>query len=248
MKLTLEIRKPGWVPSRIPKWSRPLVLVLTLAIGVPVVLATDGFIDVPTSSLHHDDVNRLATAGVTVGCGVDASSNPLFCPNFAVTREQMATFLVRGLGRIAEAGWYNMILTPADADGTPVTIVIATGIPATALESSGYLKIDGYATFTANDPNPCRVSVGGSIRDGVGGPQLSEVPTSPPQQSLLPGGYATVAFNDVVQVGSGTYEIVMSASAYDVTSTDGCASTVGGNIAVTYIPFDGDANNPPPAP
>jgi hypothetical protein len=43
-----------------------------------------------------DDINRLAAAGITKGC--NPPDNNLFCPTDPVTREQMATFLARGLG------------------------------------------------------------------------------------------------------------------------------------------------------
>jgi hypothetical protein len=41
-------------------------------------------------SIHEGDINRIAAAGITLGC-----SPGLFCPERAVTREQMASFLVR---------------------------------------------------------------------------------------------------------------------------------------------------------
>jgi hypothetical protein len=44
-------------------------------------------------SLHQDDINRLAQAGVASGCG-----SAQFCPSGDVSRDQMASFLVRGLG------------------------------------------------------------------------------------------------------------------------------------------------------
>jgi spore germination protein YaaH len=43
-------------------------------------------------SLHEGDINRLAAAGISAGCGPGR-----FCPNAAVTRAQMASFLVRAL-------------------------------------------------------------------------------------------------------------------------------------------------------
>jgi len=46
------------------------------------------------------DINRLAQAGVTLGC--DSSGN--YCPNGLVTRGQMAAFLVRAYGYTAGAG------------------------------------------------------------------------------------------------------------------------------------------------
>ena len=53
-----------------------------------------GFLDVTTSSVHHDSINRLFATGITVGC----SQEPLlFCPHDATTRAHAATFLHRAL-------------------------------------------------------------------------------------------------------------------------------------------------------
>ena len=56
--------------------------------------ATSGitFSDVPPANAFAKDIDRLATAGITSGCG-----NGRFCPNDAVTRGQMAAFLQRAL-------------------------------------------------------------------------------------------------------------------------------------------------------
>lgn len=51
-------------------------------------------------SPHEPDINRIAAAGLTLGCG---GSN--FCPSSVVTREQMASFLVRA---------YSLPTTTAD--------------------------------------------------------------------------------------------------------------------------------------
>ncbi|HJR92219.1 MAG TPA: S-layer homology domain-containing protein [Acidimicrobiia bacterium] len=47
-------------------------------------------------SVFEADIDRLATAGVTLGC--NPPTNDQFCPNAEVTREQMASFLTRALG------------------------------------------------------------------------------------------------------------------------------------------------------
>ncbi len=44
------------------------------------------------SSAHEADINRLAASGITGGCAAGR-----FCPSASVTREQMASFLARGL-------------------------------------------------------------------------------------------------------------------------------------------------------
>ena len=53
--------------------------------------ATDAFTD-DSASPHQADINALANAGVTTGCGPG-----VFCPDVAVTRQQMASFLTRAL-------------------------------------------------------------------------------------------------------------------------------------------------------
>jgi hypothetical protein len=52
----------------------------------------DFFID-DGGSVHQDDINRLAASGITTGCTATT-----FCPTAGVSREQMASFLVRGFG------------------------------------------------------------------------------------------------------------------------------------------------------
>ncbi len=46
-------------------------------------------------SIYEWDINRLAAAGITSGC--NPPTNNRYCPNSAVSRGQMATFLARGL-------------------------------------------------------------------------------------------------------------------------------------------------------
>ena len=62
---------------------------LVRALGLPST--TQDFFTDDDSSIHQADINRLAAAGVTGGCGPG-----IFCPGSNVTREQMASFLVRG--------------------------------------------------------------------------------------------------------------------------------------------------------
>jgi hypothetical protein len=73
--------------------------------------ATDNFSD-DDGSVFEEDINRLAAAGVTTGCGTR-----LFCPGGAVTRGQMAAFLHRALdSRVPSTGTTSGIpvLRPAD--------------------------------------------------------------------------------------------------------------------------------------
>ena len=50
---------------------------------------------------HENNINRLAEAGLSQGC--NPPDNDRYCPDQAITRAQMATFLARALDLIAPA-------------------------------------------------------------------------------------------------------------------------------------------------
>jgi hypothetical protein len=60
------------------------------ALGLPA--SGVDYFDDDDDSIFENDINALAAAGITTGCGPDA-----FCPDGLVKREQMAAFLVRAL-------------------------------------------------------------------------------------------------------------------------------------------------------
>jgi hypothetical protein len=61
---------------------------LARALGLPAA-GTDYFSD-DDGNIHESNINRVAQAGITVGCAADR-----FCPDGLVSRGQMATFLAR---------------------------------------------------------------------------------------------------------------------------------------------------------
>lgn len=70
------------------------VLFFLVVSMTPAVAADDVFVD-DDSSVHEADIDAIATAGITRGCNPPA--NDRFCPDRAVTRAELATFLVRSL-------------------------------------------------------------------------------------------------------------------------------------------------------
>ena len=73
---------------------------LTRAFRLEAVAGPAGFVDVGGNA-HFDDINALASAGITKGC----ATGPLrFCPDQAVTRAEMASFLNRARGGGSAAG------------------------------------------------------------------------------------------------------------------------------------------------
>lgn len=68
-------------------------LIAALATGPPAVaVGISGAFTDDDGSVHEADINGIAAAGITTGCGPG-----LYCPALSVTREQMATFLARAL-------------------------------------------------------------------------------------------------------------------------------------------------------
>ncbi len=80
---------------------------LTRALELPATTEAP-FTD--AAGVFEDSINRLAAAGITKGC--NPPDNNRYCPNSNVTREQMATFLMRGLGLTP--------ITPPARPGPPV--------------------------------------------------------------------------------------------------------------------------------
>lgn len=101
--------------------------------------APDQFTDDDTS-IFEDDIDALASAGVTVGC-----ADGLFCPNDSVTRAQMATFIARaeGLSPIIPPPRQELTLeVVADGLSTPVHATAPVGDDRLfVVEKSGRIRI-----------------------------------------------------------------------------------------------------------
>lgn len=67
---------------------------LTRALDLPPGPSGNRFVD-DDSSIFESEIESLAAAGITLGC--NPPTNDRFCPHNAVTRGQMAAFLVRAL-------------------------------------------------------------------------------------------------------------------------------------------------------
>jgi hypothetical protein len=162
-----------------------IVLGGVLAIAVPVVLASHQFADVPSASPHHEDISAIRGAGITAGCAPG-----LYCPDQFVRRDQMATFLRRGLGRVALG---TVILddtvgpAPTSADDTTVAQVAIT-VPGAGTAVSQFVKLDAHVTGTLT----ARVDAG-DLRGTDAGEQtlahgLPFAVQQPGQRPLFPGG------------------------------------------------------------
>ncbi len=121
------------------------LIVATIVLAAPsAVWATHQFSDVADSNPFAADIEWLADVGVTNGCGPD-----VFCPEAAVTRQQMAAFMYRlATYQVVDAA---TALT-ADSAATADTATWA----ATAGSASDSAALDGrvpatYDTFVVGD-------------------------------------------------------------------------------------------------
>lgn len=111
-----------------------VVVLIAAVVAVPVAWATHLFSDVPGTSPHHDDVSRIAGAGITGGCAPG-----VYCPADPVRRDQMASFLGRGLGRVATTPAGNFEPLTDTGWTTLNTLTITTG---GQLGGTGFVKLD----------------------------------------------------------------------------------------------------------
>ena len=74
---------------------------LARALALPT--ATEDYFDDDDGQTHEGDINKVAAAGITGGCG-----DRRYCPTEPVSREQMASFISRALGYVAtEADYFT---------------------------------------------------------------------------------------------------------------------------------------------
>jgi len=173
-----EQRTPARSPrssSRPRRRRRLLAMVVALALlaaPMSVAVAAHLFPDVPTTHPHHTGISRIALAGITAGCGGSAN----YCPEDPVTRDQMGTFLSRGLGRVA----FDSTAPASVAPSTDVTVANLTLTPGYASNkiagANGFLKIDGNVTINEAAADGCECYVRIEIHvDGVDVPGVQYV-------------------------------------------------------------------------
>ncbi|MEO6349851.1 MAG: S-layer homology domain-containing protein, partial [Candidatus Limnocylindrales bacterium] len=153
MRVTIEIRRPA---------RRTVALLLgALLLAIPgVALANHQFGDVPNSNVFHDQISAMAGAGITAGFGDGG-----FHPSDPVTRQSMAAFMQRGLGRAA--------ITPQTAPITP-TITAAAGFVTSGAAQVRQLTITVPGTTNGFAPQQLvhlqgRVALSGTMNTSADG-------------------------------------------------------------------------------
>jgi hypothetical protein len=150
--IEVELGRPR-VPNAMRGWKgRMLVLVVVgLVIAVPLAWAAHTFSDVPAANPHHADITVIKNAGITAGCNPPANS--LYCPEQAVRRDQMASFLGRGLGRATEASGATTTAiggNTGNGSSAQVTVAAAT-ISVPGVAGTQFVYVTGTASLFINE-------------------------------------------------------------------------------------------------
>jgi hypothetical protein len=230
MKITIELTRPSWFRGLS---RRALTLILTLVLTITAsgtALANHLFADVPTSSIFHDAISAIAGAGITTGCG---GGN--YCPSADVTREQMAAFLHRSVGRMA----YQDNSGGSAISATVTDLVVLTIKAGEATGGSVFLKADAsattYVTSVAGCPCQARYWI---ARDG-GSSSISQYNQITAMGPSI--GIDTGAVIGGFVVPSGTTQTIR----LQMVRESGTGMTGYGALSVTYVPFGSQGTSAP---
>jgi plastocyanin len=121
---------------------------------------SDRFADDDASEFEAD-IERLAAAGVTLGC--NPPDNDRFCPDQAVTRAEMATFLGRALGLTPD------VPPPATSSSTVGTTTTTDGSTTSTSEAPDFVEVEVFDVGFS--PSTIVITEGGTVRftDPAGG-------------------------------------------------------------------------------
>jgi hypothetical protein len=205
-----------------------------LLVAPVVVLASHQFTDVPTGNLFHKEIGVVADAGIAQGFG-DGTYKPLN----AVTRQAMAAFLERSVGRAGSDTDANDLGTSSGITQAAIANVSVNAGAAGTL-NTGFVVLIGSVTARTQYPVdcPCLIKVyiaqdGEIVASDVELDVSSMVDES--GQS-----YATASIETVVPINgdeSRAFQLVVTLSDADAFSVE-----VNGTLTALYVPLapDGD--------
>jgi hypothetical protein len=210
----------------VPRRRVMAAIFLAIALAAPsVALASHVFADVPNGHPQHADIAAIGLAGISNGCG---GGN--FCPDAQLIRSSEASFLRRGLGRVA--GDTGSSITVPDA--TLVTVAettITPGIVGAAVPgANGFLKVDGSVTLYEGNPDNCICSI--SVRvyvNNVAVPGTQYVFL--PDNTVFESGSASI--NVVLPITAGAKTVSLRVNEYQGTED----LVAYASMSVLYVPF-----------
>jgi hypothetical protein len=262
------------VHAQAPVWRRGLtrmrrmrrltvVGIAALMLAVPVaVSASHIFSDVPTSNTFHASISTLYGARITGGCATGK-----YCPDAAVTRGQMAAFLVRGLGRMANAidfgddDWVPFTGAPVPPDpdhpfgvAAPLTFRHGGGAGGTA-----HVFATGNIDVWTDEPGVCPCEVQARLVNadtleeslpffGMIGSEFA--PVDPDAVPAVAYAETSMTLSHAFSVASGAVNDYFIAVKITPTNPPTAAPAGafntgwGATLQTIYVPFDANGQNP----
>ncbi len=118
-------------------------------LGVRGFSTTRDFFDDDEDSLHEQNINNIASEGVTVGNGGGANNDRRYGPTAFVLRQSMAAFLSRKMDILVEQGFFDSRFVPTILDAVIATDAASATDGATATDSAN--ANDEQGTASQND-------------------------------------------------------------------------------------------------
>jgi S-layer homology domain len=214
-----------------------MAVLVSVAITVPAsVWAVTTFSDVPSNHTFHNEISAVAGAGIAQGFG-----DGTYRPANNVTRQAMAAFLERGVGRTAVgegAAFLNQYMTSE-------VVAVALDAGATGVGTTGFVHISASAWvrtgLSTTAGCPCTVEL--RLLDGntqVSGGYL-QVPLRPDSTTSAGAAVGTATIETLVPIqGDQThrYRLVAHGFAGGPPNTLQMQAT----ISATYSPLSGDGD------
>jgi hypothetical protein len=146
-------------------WRAPLMLLCAaLLAAVPLGVLGANFGDLNPDSPHNGNINAIADAGISRGCG----GTEHYCPNNLVTREEMASFLARTAGLGDNSPVANALTAVTATNAATVGGYAPSGLVRVAhAERASQLRLTKafqvYLTVTIEAPAPGFVVLTGNV-------------------------------------------------------------------------------------
>jgi hypothetical protein len=207
-------------------------------VATPVaVYASHQFGDVPNSNPFHDDIDWLADAEVTLGCGPN-----VYCPKDFVTREQMAAFMHRlGTNQVVDAGEVegsraDQLLRVAHAETNDADDIEGTLLSASiTAPSDGFLVISGGVTPTGIRDDGSVLTCGFN----VDGQEIAASERSDDHEIEQSSIWGFCESSVTVPVDAGDHTVDLYFQTVEQFPTPGPAS-----LTALFVPFDGTGDTP----
>lgn len=185
---------------------------------------------------HRDDINAISDAGLTNGCH---QLGIAYCPNQALPRDQMATFLARATDLIPRTS-IPMLLRPGDSSADVRHLQ-------NHLRRMGYHVDDarGQYGYTTEHAVLAFQRVEGLTEDGIYGPETRWAMMHDPRQimasfttPLEPGESRNQNIHQALSYMHG--DVISSGSTYALNAAIGPRTSARGFVANGYIDSDGN--------